>query len=79
MENNDSSKLITHTTMDEYNKSIRKMSDQELWDHCMGDDTRMNEFCVQELKMRFLKRSLSEDDMEQIWIVINRLTKLARG
>jgi hypothetical protein len=41
--------------MEAYHNDVEAMTDKELWDHCFSDDDiKESDFCVQELKKRFL-------------------------
>jgi len=43
-----------------YEEDVKRMTDPELWEHCFDDDGAYeHDFCIQELKRRFLDCSES--------------------
>jgi len=42
--------------LESYHRDVKRMTDEELWEHCFDDSPIEEEdFCIQELKRRFLK------------------------
>lgn len=61
----DAQKLLDNTNkgFDAYHDDVEAMSDKELWEHCFADgDIKEDDFCVQELKKRFLYRSFNDTE-----------------
>lgn len=56
--------------MDAYHDDVEAMSDKDLWDHCFADgDIKEDDFCVQELKKRFLYGNFTETEKANQYLI----------